>query len=84
LAPDPSGKIKGHTASGRKTEEERGRDVLENFRNDLRRANFAARFLHATSSFDEARTVLVEKIKVTPQAADNIIDYLKRNDIEDE
>lgn len=77
LAPDATGKVKGHTTSGRKSVDEG--DVLEDFRRDLLAAGFPHRNLHACHSLEDAHTALVNKVKVTPDAADNIITYLKKN-----
>ena len=79
LAEEAEGKTKGHTVSGKKTAEEFDIDVLEPFRKDLREANFPERFLFATNSLPEAKSILKDKLRVSDKAADGIILYLIKN-----
>jgi len=76
LSPDATGKVKGHTASGRRND---GEEDLSGFRRDLLSAGFPRRNLHVADSLVTARTILVENVKVTPEAAVSIVDYLVKN-----
>lgn len=71
--------VKGHTASGRKTPEEYGKDVLRGFRQDLLAAGFPQRKLHAAKSMDEAFLILTKKLNMVNQSAQNVIAYLNKN-----
>lgn len=75
LAPDATGKVKGHTVSGDKLADEH--NVLEGFHRDLREAKFNR--LYTAQSFQEAEDILVNKIHTTIPAAQNILEYLKNN-----
>ena len=79
LSPDSEGKVKGHSVSTHKTEEERNVDILENFRKDLSSAQFSTKKLFSTNSLNEAKDVLIKNLNVEPKAADNIVLYLIKN-----
>uniref|UniRef100_A0A6C0BNL8 Uncharacterized protein n=1 Tax=viral metagenome TaxID=1070528 RepID=A0A6C0BNL8_9ZZZZ len=75
LAPT-DGKVKGHSFSGTP---DPAATFLDGFRQDLLDAGYPGHKLHTASSLEEAARVLVDKVRVTPEAADNIVKYLEKN-----
>jgi hypothetical protein len=76
MAPDASGKVQGHTISGDKEAGEV--NVLADFCHDLTTVAHFSR-LHQVHSLEEAERVLIDRVKVTPQAAQGIVAYLSKN-----
>lgn len=75
---DADQRVRGHAMTGGKSEVERGQDVLVGFKRDLvEYGGYPRKNLHLADSLDQARKILVDQLKVTPETADASIIYLE-------